>query len=231
MSGLGLGYWKEVIGVLRSIIPVYDKVNKSISLGQVDRYRESGLRGHISQGDLILDAGSGFGNMSSKALEILNDNARVILHDPIREMLNYAQNQNSQRLNLSCGVFEYMPFKESSVDAVLCGYSLRDSFSLVEAISEVHRVLKNEGRFIIVDIGKPDNVLLRSFVTFYLKYILKIIAYSVSGKRGLSFKTLYGTFIRWPKNAILNDLLLNKFSKVNFTKKMLGGAIIVVAYK
>lgn len=228
---MGLGYWKEVIGVLRSIIPVYDKVNKSISLGQDDRYRESGLRGHISQGDLILDAGSGFGNMSSKALEILNDNARVILHDPIREMLNYAQNQNSRRLNLSCGVFEYMPFKESSVDAVLCGYSLRDSFSLVEAISEVHRVLKNEGRFIIVDIGKPDNVLLRSFVTFYFKYILGIIAYSVSGKRGLRFKTLYGTFVRWPKNALLNDLLLNKFSKVKFTKKMFGGAIIVVAYK
>src|SRR3972149_4371210 len=53
---------------------------------------------------------------------------------------------------------------EDSLDAVLCGYSLRDSFSLVEAISEVHRVLKNGGRFIIVDIGKPDNVLLRSFV-------------------------------------------------------------------
>ena len=231
MSGLGLGYWKEVIGVLRSIIPVYDKVNKSISLGQDDKYREFGLRGQISPGDLILDAGSGFGNMSSKALEILNDNARVILHDPIREMLNYAQNQKSHRLNLSCGVFEYMPFRESSLDAVLCGYSLRDSFSLVEAINEVHRVLKNEGRFIIVDIGKPDNVLLRSFVTFYLKYILGIIAYSVSGKRGLRFKTLYGNFIRWPKNALLNDLLLNKFSRVKFTKKMFGGAIIVVAYK
>lgn len=231
MSGLGLAYWKEVIGVLRSIIPVYDKVNKSISLGQDDKYREFGLRGQISPGDLILDAGSGFGNMSSKALEILNGNARVILHDPIREMLNYAQNQKSHRLNLSCGVFEYMPFRESSLDAVLCGYSLRDSFSLVEAINEVHRVLKNEGRFIIVDIGKPDNILFRIFVTFYLKYILGIIAYSVSGKSGLRFKTLYGTFLRWPKNSVLNELLLNKFSKVKFTRKMFGGAIIVVAYK
>jgi demethylmenaquinone methyltransferase/2-methoxy-6-polyprenyl-1,4-benzoquinol methylase len=231
LSGLGLSYWKEVIGVLRSVIPVYDKVNKSISLGQDDKYREFGLRGQISPGDLILDAGSGFGNMSLKALEILNDNARIILHDPIPEMLNYAQDQKSQRLNLSCGVFEYMPFRESSVDAVLCGYSLRDSFSLVEAISEVHRVLKNGGRFIIVDIGKPDNVLFRSFVTFYLKYILGIIAYSASGKRGLRFKTLYGTFIRWPKNALLNDLFRNKFSIVKFTKKMFGGAIIVVAYK
>jgi demethylmenaquinone methyltransferase/2-methoxy-6-polyprenyl-1,4-benzoquinol methylase len=164
-------------------------------------------------------------------LEILNGNARIILHDPIREMLNYAQDKKSQRLNLSSGVFENMPFKESSMDAVLCGYSLRDSFSLVEAISEVHRVLKNDGRFIIVDIGKPDNIVIRAFVSFYLKYILGIIAYSVSGKSGLRFKTLYGTFLRWPKNSALNELLLDKFSKVKFTKKMFGGAIIIVAYK
>ena len=231
MSGLGLNYWKEVIGVLRNIIPVYDKVNKSISLGQDDKYRECGLNGQIRPGDLILDAGSGFGNMSSKALEILRDDARIILHDPIREMLHYAQNLRNQRLNLSCGVFEYMPFRESSVDAVLCGYSLRDAFSLIEAISEIHRVLKNDGRFIIVDIGKPDNAFIRSIVTFYLKYILGIIAYSVSGKRGLRFKTLYGTFTRWPNNGVLNDLLMKKFSKVKFTKKLFGGAIIVVAYK
>jgi demethylmenaquinone methyltransferase/2-methoxy-6-polyprenyl-1,4-benzoquinol methylase len=231
LSGLGLNYWKEVIGVLQNIIPVYDKVNKSISLGQDDKYRGYGLNGQIRPGDLILDAGSGFGNMSSKALEILRGDARIILHDPIREMLHYAQNQRNQRLNLSCGVFEYMPFRESSVDAVLCGYSLRDAISLIDAISEIHRVLKNDGRLIIVDIGKPDNPFFRSIVTFYLKYILGIIAYSVSGKRGLRFRTLYGTFIRWPKNGVLNDLLLKKFSKVKFTTKIFGGAIIVVAYK
>jgi len=231
LLGLGLNYWKEVIGVLRNIIPVYDKVNKSISLGQDDKYREFGIEGQIRPGDLILDAGSGFGNMSLKALEILKDDARIILHDPIHEMLHYAQNLRNQRLNLSCGVFEYMPFRESSVDVVLCGYSLRDAFSLIEAISEIHRVLKNDGRFIIVDIGKPDNVFFRGIVTFYLKYILGIIAYSVSGKRGLRFKTLYGTFIRWPKNGVLNDVLIKKFSKVIFTKKLFGGAIIVVAYK
>ncbi|TLX68931.1 MAG: methyltransferase domain-containing protein, partial [Thaumarchaeota archaeon] len=172
-----------------------------------------------------------FGNMSLKALEILKDDAKVILHDPIHEMLLYAQNLRNQKLNLCCGVFEYMPFRESSVDAVLCGYSLRDAFSLVEAISEIHRILKKDGRFIIVDLGKPDNLLFRGFVTFYLKYILGIIAYSVSGRRGLRFKTLYGTFLRWPRNSILYDALTKKFCRVDFTKKLFGGAIIVVAYK
>jgi hypothetical protein len=30
---------------------------------------------------------------------------------------------------------------------------------------------------------------------------------------------------------VLNDVLIKKFSKVIFTKKLFGGAIIVVAYK
>ena len=33
LSGLGSRYWTEVIEVLSTIIPVYDKVNRVISLG------------------------------------------------------------------------------------------------------------------------------------------------------------------------------------------------------
>ena len=55
-------------------------------------------------------------------------------------------------------VFEYMPFREGIFDAVLCGYSLRDSIHLQQAIKEMHRVLKVRGRLIIIDLGKPDNL-------------------------------------------------------------------------
>ena len=37
--------------------------------------------------------------------------------------------------------------------------------------------------------------------------------------------------MRWPKNSDLYTLLNEKFSKVVFHKVMMGGAIIVVAYK
>ena len=38
-GGLGSRYWGEVIEVLRSIIPVYDKVNRVISFGKDGEYR------------------------------------------------------------------------------------------------------------------------------------------------------------------------------------------------
>ncbi|MDQ5868894.1 MAG: class I SAM-dependent methyltransferase [Thermoproteota archaeon] len=233
MSGLGNAYWHEVIDVLRSIIPVYDRVNRAISLGQDIKYREEGINGRVNPGDLVLDAGSGFGNMTSILLKILDNNVKIVMFDPIREMLQnakeYLPSENSK--NLSCGVFEVMPFRDRSFDAVLCGYCLRDAISLEGAISEIHRILRDSGRFVIVDLGKPDNFFLRYLVSFYLKYFLGILAFSVSGKSGLKFKTLYGTYTKWPRNGELYLLLTEKFSKVVMERKLFGGAIIVVGYK
>ena len=80
-------------------------------------------------------------------------------------------------------------------------------------------------------VGKPDNSLARLLVSFYLKHILGILAYSVSGKSGLKFKTLYGTYLRWPRNALLYELLSRRFNAVEMRKELLGGAIIVIANK
>jgi demethylmenaquinone methyltransferase/2-methoxy-6-polyprenyl-1,4-benzoquinol methylase len=132
---------------------------------------------------------------------------------------------------VASGVFEYLPFQNDVFDVVMYGYSLRDSIELKQAIAEAYRVLKIGGRIIIVDIGKPDNLIIRAGVTFYLKYILKVLAFAAAGKSGLKFKTLYGTYIRWPRNSELNALLCEKFSSVKFDKAMMGGAIIVCAYK
>jgi len=128
-------------------------------------------------------------------------------------------------------VFEHIPFQAEKFDAVLCGYSLRDAISLKTAISEIHRVLKKEGRFVIVDLGKPDNSIVRAGVSFYLRLILPIIALIAGGKLGLKFATLYGTYKLWPQNKKLEKMLLEKFSRVEFEKDLMGGAIMVAAYK
>jgi demethylmenaquinone methyltransferase / 2-methoxy-6-polyprenyl-1,4-benzoquinol methylase len=124
-----------------------------------------------------------------------------------------------------------MPFRNNTFDAVMCGYSLRDAIELKGAISEMHRVLKDGGRLIIVDLGKPDSTILRAIVAAYLKYFLWISAYLVAGKAGLQFRTLYGTYLRWPKNSDLRAMLLEKFSRVDFDNAMIGGAVIIAAYK
>jgi demethylmenaquinone methyltransferase/2-methoxy-6-polyprenyl-1,4-benzoquinol methylase len=129
------------------------------------------------------------------------------------------------------GVFEHIPFREGEFDVVLCGYSLRDAINLRIAISEIHRVLKKDGRFVIVDLGKPDEAIIRFGVSLYLRFILPVLALIAGGRLGLKFGTLYGTYKRWPQNKKLEKLLLEKFSKVEFEKDLMGGAIMVAAYK
>ena len=229
---MGLGsYWGEVIDVLRDIIPVYDKVNSFISLGKDVEHRNQAIKGRIKKGDKVLDTGSGFGNMSKTAATIVNNDLNIILYDPLVPMLKNTDRLFDKKLDSACGVFEHVPFQNDEFDMVLSGYSLRDAISLKTAISEMHRVLKKDGRWIIVDLGKPDEAVIRFGVTCYLRLILPIIAFIAGGRLGLKFATLYGTYKLWPQNKKLKSLLLEKFSRVEFEKDLMGGAIMVAAYK
>ncbi len=229
---MGLGsYWGEVIQVLQEIIPVYDKVNSIISLGKDKKHRIRGISQRVHPGDNILDAGSGFGNMSKTALELTDNKISITLYDPLVPMLKNTSIFFEEAPNMANGVFEHIPFRDGKFDAVLCGYSLRDAISLRIAISEIHRVLKKDGRLVIVDLGKPDELILRAGVSFYLRCILPILAFIAGGRLGLKFGTLYGTYKRWPRNKRLEELILAKFSRIEFEKDLMGGAIMVAAYK
>ena len=229
---MGLGsYWGEVLEILREIIPVYDKVNHYISLGKDSEHRNRAIKDRIKNGDKILDAGSGFGNMSKTAANIVNGNINIILYDPLLPMLKNSDRLFKEKPETACGVFEHVPFKDVQFDVALSGYALRDAISLKIAISEIHRVLKKDGKWIIVDLGKPDKAVIRFGVSFYLKIILPIIAFIAGGRLGLKFAALYGTYRVWPQNKKLESMLLEKFSRVEFDKDLMGGAIMIAAYK
>ena len=169
---MGLGsYWGEVLDVLREIIPVYDKVNSAISFGKDVEYRTRGIKGRVSPGNKVLDAGSGFGNMSKTAMGLCKNDLSLTLYDPLVPMLKNTGTFFEKTPDMSCGVFEHISFTDGQFDVVLCGYSLRDAISLRVAISEIHRVLKSGGRLVIVDLGKPDQPLIRFGVSFYLIFL------------------------------------------------------------
>lgn len=229
---MGLGTsWGSVIDALAQIIPVYDRVNNAISLGSAESNRVRGISGRMSPGDKVLDAGSGFGNMSMTALGLTGGGIDLTLYDALVPMLLATESRFEKTPAKSCGVFEHLPFQSSQFDVVMCGYSLRDAISLRVAVSEIHRVLKDGGRLVIVDLGKPDCALVRAGVSFYLRAILPLVAFAVGGRRGLRFGALYGTYKKWLKNSDLQKLLLEKFSRVEFETGLLGGAIMVAAYK
>lgn len=229
---MGLGSsWGSVIEALGEIIPVYDRVNNAISLGRAESSRVRAISGRVNRGDTVLDAGSGFGNMSMTALGLCEDDLSLTMHDALVPMLLASGQRLERTLPRTCGVFEHLPFRDSQFDVVMCGYSLRDAISLRVAVAEIHRVLRDGGRLVIVDLGKPDCALVRAGVSFYLRAILPVIALAAGGRRGLRFGALYGTYKKWLRNSDLESLLLEKFSRIEFETRLMGGAIMVAAYK
>ncbi len=229
--------WGNIIRVLREIIPVYDRVNTVISLGKAEEMRMIGISEGINDGYLVLDAGSGFGNMSRSILRMF-PHVRVVMLDPIGEMLYLAsesidkgKSKDRDRVSLVSGIFEYIPFDDGTFDAVVCGYSFRDAVVMRDAIREFYRVLKDGGRLVIVDIGKPDDPFARLGVSLYLRFILAILAFFAAGRLGLKFGAIYNTYKRLPRNSELLAMLRERFSNVRLISRLLGAAIILIASK
>ena len=121
-------------------------------------YRREGILKTVKSNDIVLDAGAGPGVMSQILLQSVQDTGNLVLLDPLKVMLSQARkrivNKNS---HFSLGVFENLPFRDKSFDVVMTGFALRDAGDLYFSVMEIHRVLKDGGSFLIVDLGKPNN--------------------------------------------------------------------------
>ncbi|MFC1753279.1 class I SAM-dependent methyltransferase [Thermoproteota archaeon] len=220
--------WNKVVDVLSQIIPVYDRVNHFISFGKDRGYRKEGILKTVESNDIVLDAGAGPGVMSQILLQSVQNIENLVLLDPLNLMLFHARKRIGDKIgHLTLGIFENLPFRDKSFDVVMTGFAIRDARNLSSAVKEINRVLKDEGRLLIVDLGKPNNQLLRWIIGLHWRYIVGLIGFFAVGKRGLLFTTLYTTYQKLLTNKEQKSLLEEYFSDVSFQTRMLGGLIIV----
>ncbi len=231
--GLGLGdKWRYIINTLDKLIPIYDKGNFIISLGQDIRYRRDGILSIIREGDLILDLGCGPGTMSMIVKQNFNYLNGIVMYDALKSMLREAKKRISgDNVSIIQGVFEYLPFKNYTFNSVICGFALRDAKDLIMAINEIFRVLKNDGKLLIVDLGKPNNHILRIIIGLYWRFIAPILTFILLGSMGKYYSALYLTYKNLQVNESLKSLLKRLFNKVEFNTRMMGGVVIIIAEK
>ncbi len=129
---------------------------------------------NISEGNTVLDLGSGAGNDVFIARNIVGESGRVIGIDMTPEMIEKAyKNKNKLGYNnveFHLGEIENMAVIENeSVDVVISNCVMNLVPDKEKAFQEVHRVLKNGGHFSISDIvykGTLPNEILESAELF-----------------------------------------------------------------
>jgi len=219
--------WHKVEEALSNIIPFYHLVNRLISFGKDIKLRREGIKRVIRSEGLVLDAGCGPGIMSEILLERWK--GELVLLDSLKSMLKVARSRViGEGVN---ALFEYLPFKDESFDLVMLGFSFRDAKDMSKTLKEIYRVLKDQGRLLIVDLGKPDNPIIRFFSILYLKYLVPIIALILVGGRGLYYSALYTTYKSYPTNRKLREILEERFKISFFLEDLFGGAIVIIGEK
>lgn len=151
--------------------PDYDWVSGMMSFWSDRFYRRDALRRAGLQGGMqLLDVASGTGLMIKAALELGLDPAQVTGVDPSRGML--AKNRERNPVTLLEGTGEALPCADASFDFVCMGYALRHVEDLRKLFSEFHRVLRPEGRVLILEITRPNSAVALRLMRFYMQKLV-----------------------------------------------------------
>ena len=113
----------------------------------------------------VLDLGCGAGHVSFCAAPL---SQAVTAYDLSEGMLKVVQssaiNRKLHNISTHQGVAEDLPFLDNSYDVVISRFSAHHWMDVAQALKEAKRVLKPNGRLIMIDIMAPPVALLDSFL-------------------------------------------------------------------
>ena len=86
----------------------------------------------------------------------------------------------AQTISLQYGDSEDLPFDDHTFDAVTVAFGVRNFENLDKGLAEMFRVLKNDGKVIILEFSIPRNCIIRGIYYFYFSRILPFVGRLVS---------------------------------------------------
>jgi demethylmenaquinone methyltransferase/2-methoxy-6-polyprenyl-1,4-benzoquinol methylase len=137
------------------ISPVYDAMNRTMTMGLDRHWRQATVAAVVQPGDCVLDACCGTGDLAIAAQEA---GARVTGVDFSERMLERAR-LKSRKVEWVQGDALALPFSDGSFDAATVGFGVRNLDDLERGLAELRRVLRHGGRLAILEITRPSGLL------------------------------------------------------------------------
>ncbi len=157
----------------------YDLMNRLMTGGQDIRWRKQVIKlAQINNSASLLDLGTGTGDLAREAV-LQFPQAKVTAADFTLEMMRVGRKNGA--LNFSTADALKLPFDDSSFDAVISGFLMRNVINLDKALEEQYRVLKNGGRIVILDTTRPKKNILSPFIWIHLHIIIPTLGGLLTG--------------------------------------------------
>jgi demethylmenaquinone methyltransferase/2-methoxy-6-polyprenyl-1,4-benzoquinol methylase len=226
---------QQVAKMFDTISNEYDGLNRVISFGIDIKWRKKVVEiVKLQNPDSILDIATGTGDL---AINLTKTNAKKIIGLDISEgMLNVGREKiNLKQLNhtidMVVGDSENLPFENDSFDAITVAFGVRNFETLEKGLSEILRVLKPGGIFVILETSVPTKFPFRQGYFMHTKIFLPLI-----GKLFSKDKQAYGylstSAAKFPYGETFNNILKKTgFIQVKDLPQTFGVATIYTASK
>jgi demethylmenaquinone methyltransferase/2-methoxy-6-polyprenyl-1,4-benzoquinol methylase len=202
------------------IAPVYDAMNRVMTGGLDQRWRRLTARAVVRPNDDVLDACCGTGDL---AIACARERGRVTGLDFSERMLERAR-RKAPEINWMRGDLLSLPFPDASFDAATVGFGVRNVENLAQALTELRRVLRTDGRLGILEITRPRG-LLAPFYKLWFDGVVPLLGKLLPG--GSAYTYLPASVRRFPGPDELSALLLDAgFGDVEY--RLLAGGIVAI---
>lgn len=212
-----------------SISSTYDHLNRLLSFGIDRKWRksaltyldESGIRYHeildvaTGTGDLAIQAATRFPDISVYGIDLSERMIEIGRKKAIKKGL-----QN--RIIFSIQDAEHLHFESNKFDSVVIAFGIRNFEHLNKGLSEMIRVLKPEGKMIIVEFSKPLVFPIKQIFTVYFKYILPFIGNMLS-RDNRAYSYLFESVQQFPDYGRLQSILEQEGLRDCFFKPLTFG--------
>jgi demethylmenaquinone methyltransferase/2-methoxy-6-polyprenyl-1,4-benzoquinol methylase len=173
------------------IAPVYDLMNRAMTVGLDRRWRRLAARSVVLPGDAVLDACCGTGDL---AIEAARAGGRVTGVDFSERMLERARRKAPELEWLQADVLS-LPLEAASFDAATIGFGIRNVADLEAGLRELARVLRPRGRLAVLEITRPTG-LLRPFFRLWFDALVPLAGRLFPG--GAAYTYLPASVRRFP---------------------------------
>ncbi|HEY3068797.1 MAG TPA: ubiquinone/menaquinone biosynthesis methyltransferase [Gaiellaceae bacterium] len=202
------------------IAPVYDAMNRAMTLGLDRRWRRLTASAVVRPGDRVIDACCGTGDL---ALADARAGGRVTGVDFSEEMLARAERKAPEFDWVRADVAA-LPFPDASFEVATVGFGIRNLADLEGGLGELARVLVPGGRLGCLEITRPRGVL-RPFFRLWFDGLVPVAGRILPG--GGAYSYLPASVRRFPGPEDLAAAMRRAgFADVGW--RLLGGGIVAL---
>ena len=226
---------EQVAQMFDTISGEYDGLNKIISLGTDASWKKKILQMvQLQHPTNILDIATGTGDL---AILFAETSAKEIIGLDISQgMLDIGKKKiEAKKLNtkiqMVLGDGENIPYSDNYFDVITVAYGVRNFENLEKGLSEILRVLKPNGTFIILETSVPTQFPFKQGYYVYTNFIMPTIG-KLFSKDQKAYTYLSNSAQNFPFGEALNNILRKiGFIDVKDFPQTMGVATIYKATK